>query len=174
MTPTFKSAGPNRAQRRRASRQARRTAYRLLVADTTHHLFIDGPADALERAEAFWRRELTIEAFRVRTPADTPLSPHRPALWLSFEGLGEQVGRVEAWAATEPALSIRLNWYDGSLDHGQTVLFRDGAPAGRSDGDYQALYSDTYGGPDPCYDPHGIRVHERLVGTVVPIVKVSA
>ena len=54
------------------------------------------------------------------------------------------------------------------------LLFRDGAPAGRSDGDYQALYTGIYGEPDRFYDPHSLRVHERLVGQAVPILEASA
>ena len=175
MNPTFGRAGPDRAQRRRTSRRSQCATYRLLAADTTHHLFIDGPADALERAEAFWRRDPAAGAFRVRGPGvDTAWSPHRPGLWLSFEATGGQAQRVAAFAAAEPALDIRLVWYDGALDYGETVLFRGGAVAGRSDGSYQQLYRETYGEPDHGHDPHGIRVHERLAGAVVPVARVRA
>jgi len=175
LNPTFGRADPDRAQRRRTSRRSQRATYRLLAADTTHHLFLDGPADARERAEAFWRRDPAVEAFRVREPGvDTAWSPHRPGRWLSFEAIGGQAQRVAAFAAAEPALDIGLVWYDGALDYGETVLFRGGAVAGRSDGGYQQLYGETYGEPDHNYDPRGIRMHEPLVGAVVPVARVRA
>jgi hypothetical protein len=96
LTPTSGSAFI-----RRASRRHRRSTCRLLVANTTHRLFTDGPADASERAKAYWRRDPTVEAFRAREPGvHTSLSPHRPGLWLGFEARGGQA-HLESFDTSE-------------------------------------------------------------------------
>ena len=149
---------PNRQQRRDARAQARQksalantalqdAASGAAVPNNTHHLRVEGPADALARAEARWSRGA---CFRVRTPANVPIPPARPwdGLWMSIEMVGPQVAAVAEWAAGEPSVAATLVWYDAGFDTGETVVFRGGRIAARMRADYQTLYESQYGEPD--------------------------
>jgi hypothetical protein len=160
----------NRAQRRAEQARARRSRRVVAptivgVANTTHHLRLSGPADALARAQVRFAHE---GSFRVRDWRDSA-APRSADLWLSYEGQGPQAEAVVEWAATEPALGIDLTWYDGGLNDGERIAIRNGAVVSRGSDGYQPLYTSVYGRPDAGYTPGTLFVPGAAVGRPVLI-----